>query len=204
MNTDNKLAQAARKAIPYLRDDGGKYEDDGSNEPLELAREIESLLAAQDAREGERDEPNKLPTMAGHGGDCCGCWNINTDDLIAMCNECGATRNIGAWLAAQPQPSVGDGVSLIAAECKRQVEVEGWKPEHDDSHTSGELAIAAACYASVGNSRLAILAHWPWGLRWWKPTAENRIRELEKAGALIAAEIDRLRRLAAALENRDG
>lgn len=153
MNTDKKLVQAARKAIPYLRDEGGKYEDDGSNEPLELARDIESLLAAHDAREGEQ--------------------------------------------AAQPQPSVADDVSLIAAERKRQVEVEGWKPEHDDSHTSGELAIAAACYASVGNSRLAILAHWPWDLHWWKPTAENRIRELEKAGALIAAEIDRLRRLAA-------
>jgi hypothetical protein len=29
----------------------------------------------------------------------------------------------------------------------------------------------------------------------WKPTPGNRIRELEKAGALIAAEIDRLSRL---------
>jgi hypothetical protein len=30
---------------------------------------------------------------------------------------------------------------------------------------------------------------------WYKPSPENRIRELEKAGALIAAEIDRLLRL---------
>ena len=33
---------------------------------------------------------------------------------------------------------------------------------------------------------------WPWNLIWWKPTPNDRIRELVKAGALIAAEIDRL------------
>jgi hypothetical protein len=32
----------------------------------------------------------------------------------------------------------------------------------------------------------------PWGESWWKPTPEDRVRELVKAGALIAAEIDRL------------
>jgi hypothetical protein len=36
---------------------------------------------------------------------------------------------------------------------------------------------------------------WPWDKGWWKPTPDNRIRELEKAGALIAAEIDRLQRM---------
>ena len=35
---------------------------------------------------------------------------------------------------------------------------------------------------------------WPWKEAWWKPTPEDRIRELVKAGALIVAEIDRLRR----------
>ena len=34
--------------------------------------------------------------------------------------------------------------------------------------------------------------HWPWNVVWWKPTPDDRIRELAKAGALIAAEIDRL------------
>ena len=33
---------------------------------------------------------------------------------------------------------------------------------------------------------------WPWEANWWKPTPEDRIKELAKAGALIAAEIDRL------------
>jgi hypothetical protein len=35
---------------------------------------------------------------------------------------------------------------------------------------------------------------WPWKPWWWKPST-NRIDELVKAGALIAAEIDRLQRI---------
>src|SRR5690606_20225446 len=34
------------RAIPHLRDAAEPYEDDGSNEPLELAREIEDFMAA--------------------------------------------------------------------------------------------------------------------------------------------------------------
>ena len=33
-----------------------------------------------------------------------------------------------------------------------------------------------------------------WEQKWWKPTPNDRVRELTKAGALIAAEIDRLTR----------
>jgi glucose/arabinose dehydrogenase len=39
------------------------------------------------------------------------------------------------------------GVGLIAAERQRQVSQEGWTPEHDDTHTDGSLAGAAACLA---------------------------------------------------------
>jgi hypothetical protein len=87
------------------------------------------------------------------------------------------------------------GVALIAAERRRQIEAEGWTPEHDDEHGDGELAAAAACYAGPAWSLLR--EHepplmWPWDEKWWKPG--DRIRELTKAGALIAAEIDRLLR----------
>jgi hypothetical protein len=34
---------------------------------------------------------------------------------------------------------------------------------------------------------------WPWDWRFWKPSVDP-IRDLVKAGALIAAEIDRLQR----------
>lgn len=88
-----------------------------------------------------------------------------------------------------------NGVELIAAERTRQVGVEGWSPEHDDEHGDGELAVAAACYAVPRGSVAASAAraqHWPFEPEAWKPG--DRIRELAKAGALIAAEIDRLQR----------
>ncbi len=40
------------------------------------------------------------------------------------------------------------GVELIAAERQRQIEQEGWTPEHDDEHEDGSLALAAVCYAT--------------------------------------------------------
>lgn len=45
------LRALAERAIPFLRDEAENYEDDGSNEPLELAREIESLLASSPSDE---------------------------------------------------------------------------------------------------------------------------------------------------------
>lgn len=40
------------------------------------------------------------------------------------------------------------GIERIAKERKRQTDKLGWSPEHDDAHDGGELAMAAACYAS--------------------------------------------------------
>ena len=79
-----------------------------------------------------------------------------------------------------------NGAELIAAERVRQKSEEGWGSRHDDEHTNGELVAAAVAYAL----RASIL--WPWPSDFWKPT--TRIRDLTKAGALIAAEIDRLLR----------
>ena len=36
-----------RRALPFLRDAAKLYEDDGANEPLEIARDIEDLLEAK-------------------------------------------------------------------------------------------------------------------------------------------------------------
>lgn len=91
------------------------------------------------------------------------------------------------------------GVELIADERQRQVSEEGWTAEHDKEHDSGQLALAAACYAlgrcagSETDEKSALFKHWPFSFLWWKPTPDDRIKELVKAGALIAAEIDRLR-----------
>lgn len=37
----------------------------------------------------------------------------------------------------------------VLAERRRQIEAEGWTPEHDDEHSNGELSDAAGCYALV-------------------------------------------------------
>ena len=90
----------------------------------------------------------------------------------------------------------------VLAERQRQVEAEGWTPEHDDEHATGEMARAASCYALIAGSRARDLwrgetpKFWPWGEEWWKPT--GRRRDLVKAGALILAEIERLDRAAIA------
>ena len=77
-------------------------------------------------------------------------------------------------------------IDEVVAERKRQIEKEGWSAEHDDEHSDGEMAWAAASYA-MGSNRF-----WPWDIKWWKPT--DRRRDLVKAGALIVAEIERLDR----------
>ena len=99
------------------------------------------------------------------------------------------------------------GAQRIAAERKRQIEVEGWTPEHDDNHADDSLSIAAACYAVAGlNPPVEVQCcideegcgtdAWPWSHDDGKRDKHPRIRRLEIAGALIAAEIDRELRLA--------
>ena len=84
------------------------------------------------------------------------------------------------------------------------IEVEGWTSEKDDLYTSEQLALAGATYAIptfcrddyggyVYSTDVPIM--FPFSPEWWKPTPDDRIRELAKAGALIAAEIDRLQRI---------
>lgn len=94
------------------------------------------------------------------------------------------------------------GDEMIAAERRRQIEAEGWTPEHDDAHDRQEMAHAARCYTVEAIRRLNYpgrhrhpLMEWPWEQEWWKPS-DDPIRNLVKAGALIAAEIDRLQRAA--------
>lgn len=108
------------------------------------------------------------------------------------------------------------GAELIAAERRRQIEKEGWTPEHDDQHNDGELALAAALYATPErlyfkvehSTGVSFGDPWPWAQHWDKRARtkegklksyastpiDDRVRQLEKAGALIAAEIDRLLR----------
>lgn len=85
------------------------------------------------------------------------------------------------------------GAELITQERIRQQEVEGWSIEHDNEHIHGELLDAAVFYAGYHTALGDITGLWPWDDSWFKPV--DKIRDLVKAGALIAAEIDRLQRI---------
>lgn len=100
------------------------------------------------------------------------------------------------------------GSQQIADERERQISQEGWTVENDALHTERELLCAASAYQqsamqNTGNApissvmrRYIVNMFWPvtWNPDWFKPS--NPIRDLVKAGALIAAEIDRLQRAA--------
>lgn len=86
----------------------------------------------------------------------------------------------------------------VLAERARQVNEEGWTPEHDDQHDGGELAYAAAAYAfnagdccdSANNTHIEDPPEfWPFDSSWWKPKGARR--DLVRAAALVLAEIER-------------
>lgn len=122
-----------------------------------------------------------------------------------------ALEHANDWALA----STVSALTMVAKERYRQTEVEGYTPAHDDAHVYGELALAAIAYATpddveIGREvfvdnppgsfmprRVRYESVWPWE---GEPKRTTRIRDLVKAGALIAAEIDRLLRLEAKLK----
>ncbi|MDM4787468.1 hypothetical protein QT523_14180 [Pseudomonas aeruginosa] len=100
-----------------------------------------------------------------------------------------------ALLAAAPGKEVPQAWLDVQAERRRQVEAEGWTPEHDDLYCAAELPRAAAAYILSGANDEAP-AIWPFSAKWWKP--RDARANYMRAGALILAEIERLDRAAAA------
>lgn len=107
-----------------------------------------------------------------------------------------------------------NGVQRISLERHRQINHLHLTSKHDDEHISGELAILAACYAAnAACINIFTLKHLERGINLIDPhpwpehdarlhnghgyprSVDAKIELLEKAGALIAAEIDRLLRL---------
>ncbi len=95
------------------------------------------------------------------------------------------------------------GIESIARERKRQIIKKHFTPLHDDDHDEFELTLAAMSYAAAvaapdeegdDEGKQRPCHDWPWDDEDFKPS-EDPIRNLVKAGALIAAEIDRLQRL---------
>jgi hypothetical protein len=112
-------------------------------------------------------------------------------------------------------PKLTDAALDILAERERQQSVEGWTPEHDDSHKDGALAKAAEIYAwptknalklaEISDDGVSLKDPWPWwdepaNLRgatwskaWYKP--KDRRHDLVRSAALLIAEIERLDRI---------
>lgn len=97
-----------------------------------------------------------------------------------------------------PEEKIVNGLERIALEFGRQKNLADRNIEQDDDMDNGELAMAAMVYATPPDRRLfdtfGIPQDWPWSLDQWAPSPNDRIEELSKAGALIAAEIDRILR----------
>ncbi|HHJ1522755.1 TPA: hypothetical protein ACQGZX_001208 [Pseudomonas aeruginosa] len=117
-----------------------------------------------------------------------------------------AERQLLSILADVPGNSVPQAWLDVQAERRRQVEAEGWTPEHDDEHACDEIAAFACFYAmppaardwdtsSTGYGDTLGEAILPEG---WEPKTGDRRREMVKACALTLAEIERLDRAAAA------
>ncbi len=111
----------------------------------------------------------------------------------------------------------------VLAERKRQMEVEGWTPEHDDEHAMGELAMAAALYVAPepifvhrdaedaflsgntgdrGDRRLHPEGHyraWPFDE---EPKLKSRRDNLVRGIALALADLERLDRVEAAMSGK--
>ena len=86
---------------------------------------------------------------------------------------------------------ISKGLGMIARERARQRYVEGFTPEHDAQYTEHELPKCAAFYADPLHDHHLWPATWD-RATWDKTKSHCRQRQLAIAGALIAAEIDRL------------
>ncbi|MEA8530671.1 hypothetical protein [Pseudomonas aeruginosa] len=154
----------------------------------ELRAENAKLIEALDESDGDRWRLRSERDAA----------LANVDALAVQVLKLGGTISFAHHPVAQAG-QVPQAWLDVQAERRRQITAEGWTPEHDDAHSHGQMARAAACYALAGSSApndgtaaLLVSLAWPWDEQWWKPSTARR--DLVKACALALAEIERLDR----------
>lgn len=143
-----------------------KLKHDYDQISAELADANEQLLKMQDEQESLQQLQQKL------------------DDALAENRQLherlrGVTATTGSY--------------MIAVERERQVIDEGYNAEHDHVHTPMTLARAAVSYILCNDEKKRNVArntYWPWEDKYYKP--RDMKRNLIRAGALVAAAIDRL------------
>jgi len=91
-------------------------------------------------------------------------------------------------------------LELVKAERLKQINKHGYTPEHDDEHTDGSIADAAACYAATtdpyekghfGKFR----ALWRWDFNYYKKEEKTRKDQIITACSMLMAEWERLERI---------
>ena len=121
-----------------------------------------------------------------------------SDELTSKGNLIAALRAENAELRKDKELLTGElagGVGRIAKERFRQISQEGWDASHDDTHTDGSLRVVAAML-SVKDTDATVED--PLDRDDWNLGRHPLERRLEIAGALIAAELDRVERRDAA------
>ncbi|TXN24008.1 hypothetical protein [Methylobacterium sp. WL9] len=217
--TPGQDAVAALRKIAELRF------AENANEPFDDALDIaDAALASLRSTQADTGGESQTPAPAGDAVEALAQvlkdWHANTSaDPSSNELDAGARAALAA-IAQGPGAGQTDAARNVLAERRRQVEAEGWTPEHDDTHSKGEMVRAAANYAAMSGMILANGANdcdrtfgpplsglgysagwdyhlqttldWPWSRQWWKPGPVRPM--LVKAGALILAEIERLDR----------
>lgn len=165
-----------------------KDEDNDNRVSMKVVKEVEGLrLAVTFTRNFEGD-----PDGYKEAHKWFNTKRLDTDWIEKMANKgCEAMHNAVDGKAPVVK-LLSKGVQLIEAERYRQIEVLKYDVENDALYDKGQLLEAAAAYVVEPKYRLNPDVSWPWKESSFKPTPDNRILELTKAGALIAAEIDRL------------
>lgn len=95
-----------------------------------------------------------------------------------------------------------EGADLIREERRRQIEQEGYDARHDFREPLNSIIAGAISYAMCDIDQEEALAWWKWDYAFFKP--KDRKRNLIRAGALIAAALDKLQyeeRFAEYMEN---
>lgn len=194
-----------------LMSNEGQGIDTGEMQMVELADEIS--LAVKTARRSSDEQVE----VVGHTANCCNCGRIiDTREEAEGGDKFGAESSDGRWLCSMEcwdavfrdegpyAASAASGVRVIdevAAERRRQIE-KGYDATHDDMHTEGEIARAAAVYAAGGGIFKVSALQVPqqvWPYRWEYKPGDQRTNYVH-AAAMLVAEIERLDRLSAIVE----
>ena len=94
-------------------------------------------------------------------------------------------------------------LELVKDERVKQINKHGYTHEHDDGHTDGSIADAAACYAATAqvykikefNELFPMKTLYPWGMRYFKKEEKSRKDQIITACAMLMAEWERLDRI---------